>query len=125
MQIGVRTLAETVVSGRKYLNLVGERIRKHRKSRKLTQEQLAETIGDPFSAKILSRYENGETQMGINTYFEIAKALGVSPNDLAPQELVSHSTAIAAPKGYLDLDADSKHIVDTMVVMLLNKQKKQ
>ena len=118
-------MVETTVSNKKHLSIVGKQIRRHRKSRKLTQEQLAETVGGPFSAKVLSRYEHGETQMGVSTYFEIAKALGVSPNDLAPQELVSGSMAATTPKGYSDLDEDNKRIIDTMVSMLLKKQEKQ
>lgn len=118
-------MAEIVVTDRNYLNLVGDKIRNHRKLRKLTQEQFAETVGEPFSAKVLSRYENGKTEMGISTYFEIAKALGVSPNDLAPHELLPCSTAFEKPNRYSELDEDNKQIINTMIAMLLQKQRKQ
>lgn len=122
---GVKILAEIVANNANYLNLVGKQIKKYRKSLQLTQEQLAEAVGGSFSAKALSRYEKGETQMGIGTYFDLAKALDVSPNDLAPQELLGHSEMTEYPAGYLDLDTDNKQIVDMMVSMLLQKQRKQ
>lgn len=116
-------MAKNVIPVEQYIGDVGKQIRKQRKIRNLTQEQLAETVGGSFSAKNLSRNENGETQMGIITYFEIAKALGVSPNDLAPQELLSASMARAGPEDYYELDEDDRKIINTMIAMLLKNRK--
>lgn len=59
---------------------VGARIRMYRKSRQLTLQELAERIHK--SKSCLSKYENGEISMDIETLSEIASVLEVSLNQL-------------------------------------------
>lgn len=59
---------------------LGSKIQKLRKSRKLTQEQLAELVGiDP---KNISRIENGNNYPASETLTSIASALGVEIYEL-------------------------------------------
>ena len=55
--------------------LVGRRIREERKSRRLTQAQLASAAG--IDTSHLSRIENDRTQIGLNALQRIADALGL------------------------------------------------
>lgn len=59
---------------------VGTRIRMYRKSRKLTLQQLADAIHKSRSS--VSKYENGEISLDIETLAEIAEVLHVSINQL-------------------------------------------
>ncbi|MDO4329068.1 MAG: helix-turn-helix transcriptional regulator [Lachnospiraceae bacterium] len=59
---------------------VGTRIRKYRKSRGLTLQQLADQIHK--SRASVSKYETGEVSLDIETLFEIADVLQVSPGQL-------------------------------------------
>ena len=60
---------------------VGNLIRKQRELRKLTQFDLAALAG--VGEKTISRLELGKN-MKIQTFFTLAKALGVTPNDISP-----------------------------------------
>ena len=55
---------------------IGDAIQYYRKKRKITQKQLAETIG--CSMNSISRYENGKREPCGKTVQEIAHALSVS-----------------------------------------------
>ena len=65
---------------------VGSRIKMYRKSRKMTLQQLADAIHKSRSS--VSKYENGEISLDIETLAEIAEVLQVSINqitDFKPQ----------------------------------------
>jgi len=66
-----------------YLDLieVGNLIRKQRELHKLTQFELAALAG--IGEKTISRLELGKN-MKLMTFFTLADALGVSPNELSP-----------------------------------------
>ncbi|WP_282804465.1 helix-turn-helix domain-containing protein [Clostridium tetani] len=59
---------------------VGEKIKEIRKSKKLTQTQLAKQINK--SERMLQKYENGEVTPSFEVVEIIAEALGVEPYDL-------------------------------------------
>lgn len=59
---------------------VGGRIRMYRKDRGLTLQQLADLVHK--SRASISKYENGEITLDVETLYEIASALQVSPNQL-------------------------------------------
>lgn len=59
---------------------VGNRIRMYRKSRNMTLQELADQIHK--SRASMSKYETGEITLDIETLFEIAQVLQVSPNQL-------------------------------------------
>ena len=66
---------------------VGDLIRKCRENASMTQADLSEKAG--FGEKTLSRLEMGKSNMRIDTFFTLAAALGVTPNDIAPSRLTS------------------------------------
>ena len=61
----------------KYLNKLGKNIKDIRKSKKLSQEKLAELVGK--SRNYIGMIERGETNIPTITLLEIAKALNVHP----------------------------------------------
>lgn len=65
------------------LRSIGNRICFFRKNIGMTQAQLASLVDIDY--RTLSRYENGNSEMGVNLLFKIAAALHVSADDLAPE----------------------------------------
>lgn len=59
---------------------LGERIRTIRKSRKLSQNQLAEKVG--IEPSNISHIERAASKVGLSTLVGIANSLGVSVDDL-------------------------------------------
>ena len=59
---------------------IGGRIRMYRKARGMTLQQLADSIHK--SRASVSKYENGEITLDVETLFEIAQVLMVSPSQL-------------------------------------------
>lgn len=64
---------------------IGKRIRKYRKERGWTQEQLAEAIEK--TAKHVGNLENAKTQMSLECCIDISDALKISPNHLLVDNL--------------------------------------
>ncbi len=63
-----------------YNQSLGHKIRKVRELKNLTQDRVAEEIGMTSSG--YSRIERGEVRVSIERLEQIARALGVQPNDL-------------------------------------------
>lgn len=60
--------------------LLGQRIRKHRRMKKLTQEKASEAA--MLDAKYFGEIERGETTISIDRLVNIAKALGTTVREL-------------------------------------------
>lgn len=63
---------------------VGSKIRKYRKIKKLTQEELAEKIG--IKNNTISAYERGIIEVPHSKLLEVAKVLGIKYTHLLPIE---------------------------------------
>lgn len=74
---------------------VGQRIRLYRKAKNLTIETFAGMIHK--SKATISKYENGDISIDIETLFGIAQALDISVNQLIDYETVSHEGEAAEP----------------------------
>lgn len=59
---------------------IGQRIRKHRKAHRLSQEELADRIG--ISVTHMSHIETGNTKLSLPVLVDIANILGVHTDDL-------------------------------------------
>ncbi|HEY4716472.1 MAG TPA: helix-turn-helix transcriptional regulator [bacterium] len=71
-----------------FIQALGLNIRKFRKAKGLTQEQLAELAG--ISYKYLGEIERGETNPSIGTLLVIAQGLNVSLNHIIKFESEKH-----------------------------------
>lgn len=71
-----RPAKEVVLSNKK----IGERLRTIRRERGMTQSELAEAIGTHFTS--ISQIERGLRGLTIQQLVKLARALGVSPNEV-------------------------------------------
>ena len=79
---------------------IGQRIRKYRKAKGLSQEQLAEKIN--ISITHLSHIETGNTKLSLPVFVDLAKALEVQADDLLSDEVSGRSTALNELSTILD-----------------------
>ena len=84
--------------------LVGQKIRQIRKSRHLTQAELASRIG--VTQSDLSRMENGEYKVGLDTLFRILQVFELSMSNFfeepSPEAGPSEAHAADAPSAPFD-----------------------
>ena len=66
---------------RDIMEIMGPRIKEARKVAGLSQDQLAQLIGEA-SGRVISEWERGRSQPSANKSFTVARALNVSPNYL-------------------------------------------
>lgn len=88
----------------------------------MSQEELAQETCLNMSGVAVSKYENANQEMRVITFFEIAKALGVTPNDLCPPNLLCQTQQISAPKGYELLNEENRAFVGKMISALVMQQ---
>ena len=72
------------------LEAVGKRIKWIRERRDMTQSDLSQEMTGRMSPKAISRYERGERQMRLTTFFEFAE--GLLANSAAPLSEFSELT---------------------------------
>lgn len=65
--------------------MIGQRIRKHRKARGLSQEQLAEKVG--ISVPHMSHIETGNTKLSLPVLVDIAQTLEVRTDELLSENI--------------------------------------
>ena len=73
--------------------IIGEKIKEERKRAHMTQEQLAEEIGGACTNKVISRYEKGTVEMGVQTLIDVAEALEVPVDNLMPERVRVHAAS--------------------------------
>ena len=100
---------------------VGNLIRQWRENINMTQLELSERAG--LGEKTISRLEVGKSNMRIDTYFALADALGITPNDMAPVRFASLPMnccfADLASKFHL-LDEAKKRLIYDALLLLIN-----
>lgn len=79
---------------------IGQRIRKYRKARGLSQEQLSEKIG--ISVTHMSHIETGNTKLSLPVFVSLAEALDVQTDDFLHDEIGGRRIAISEIKDLLD-----------------------
>jgi len=101
---------------------VGEKIRRRREELKLSQDDLADMLGS--SRKMVSLYENGAREMGINTFIQYCDALSIPPEELFPERFQTHERASKAERiGALaaDLSDEDRDMLLRMALRLGKK----
>ena len=79
---------------------IGERVRKFRRAKGLSQEQLAEKVD--ISVTHISHIETGNTKLSLSVLLNIANALEVQANDLLNDEVSGRNTALTELSDILD-----------------------
>ena len=70
---------------------IGQRIRKYRKAKAMSQEDLAEKIG--ISVTHMSHIETGNTKLSLPVFVDIARILEVQTDDLLLDECTGRNIA--------------------------------
>lgn len=95
-----------------------------RKAAKLTQEQFAEEMGGSCSNKVISRYEKGEVEMGVQTLIDIAENLEVPVDSLMPERVQVHTEPEddEMSKLFSGLNAENKEMLLKMARMMAQNE---
>lgn len=104
---------------------VGNLIRIRRESIGMSQIDLSEKarIGE----KTISRLELGKSSMRIDTFFTLASALSVTPNDISPVRYTSFtpdSRFTEVESRYKLLDERKKQFFYNVIILLINELQK-
>ena len=107
---------------------LGERVRETRKRLGMTQAQLAEKAG--MANNTVSRIEGAQINLSAENLFDLADALGVTPNDLSPSRFRTNrdiTTTSVLSKKYSNLTEENRELfisaVQALVDGLLFRQK--
>lgn len=90
--------AEVVYKYPQDITEIGDSIRRLREKRGISQDELGMRLDMKSSS--VSRYERGEREMGITTFFQFMEALGAEPEDFFPKRLMKSKT-MSAKKSHL------------------------
>lgn len=113
-------MKERNLSDEQEQKLVGAEVRRLRESLGLSERELAEKLGERYSEEEIIRYESGAVPMGIETFFALSEALGVTPNDLSPDHLLERNPA---SNGYRELNARNRETVDRVIEAVVSLQR--
>lgn len=93
---------------------IGQKIRKYRKAKGLSQEELAEKIG--ISVTHMSHIETGNTKLSLPVFIDLANVLEVQADDLISEEPNGKVTAINELQSILDRCSakEARIIADTV-----------
>ena len=103
---------------------LGNRITEIRAEKGMKQKDVSEKLRFYLSDIAISQYENGRQEMKVVTFIEIARALGVTPNDLCEAFPNGNPLESDSPNGYDHLNKENKAMIDKIVSALLFQQKK-
>jgi len=125
----------SVTARRSQIIVVGQKIRQIRKSRRLTQADLAGRIG--VTQSDLSRMENGEYKVGLDTLFRILQVFELSmsrffeeaapetePEEAAPSDVATETQQILADLEELD-DDSRRDVRDFIAFKKIQQQNRQ
>ena len=101
---------------------LGNIIRRIREFNGMSRESLAQGIGGGCTPEMVSLYEEGALPMETDTFFALVKALGVTPNDLAPPSMRESAPCLF---GYGKLNESHRKLVDGVVKSFLQSESKQ
>ncbi len=71
---------------KRYVRLVGEKLRRLRTDRGMSLQQVCDRSGDSFVVSTLSAYERGKRSLSLERVLELAEIYGVSPTALIEVE---------------------------------------
>ena len=102
---------------------IGQKIRKYRKAKGLSQEELAEQVN--ISVTHLSHIETGNTKLSLPVLVAISKALEVQTDDLLSDGISGRNAAIDELSGVLDACSTQqiRIITDTIKALKISLDK--
>ena len=100
--------------------LVGAKLRSLREQTGMTPEELAARMGDPYTAELVTQYEEGSVPMEISPFFAMIGALNANINELDPAWL---KAKLSVENGYAYLSGNNRMAADKFIGYLLAGQK--
>lgn len=100
---------------------LGMRLKQVRESRGMSQRELAEAVGNHCTDKNISQYESGSRPMDADMFFSLVEALHVTPNELAPENLLRNASS--GMGNYAKLDGENQWMIDQFIGVILDKQR--
>lgn len=104
-----------------YLKLLGAEIKRVRESRFMTRDQVLSRMENPCTKAELREYEDGNQCMDVEVFFDLTRALCVTPNDLAPKGVMERSAS--ALGDYSRLNNRNKRITNDLITTFLKMQR--
>ena len=98
----------------------GQKIRRFRDERGLSQLQLAELMGTKYTRKAVSSFETGSDHMRIGALFAVCDIFGVSPEEPGPERLLSEQNEFLAE--YRSLNLKNRETLKSFLGYLKNQQ---
>jgi transcriptional regulator with XRE-family HTH domain len=75
-------MGENDVKARRYVELVGEKLRRLRQDRALSLQEVCDRSGGSFVVSTLSAYERGKRSLSLERLLELAEIYGLAPTSL-------------------------------------------
>lgn len=102
--------------------IIGERIKKARKEKDMTQEKLAEQIG--VSIAFLSRIERGNSQVNLKRLSQICRILGLTEGDVLNGSTSDSSSYLNAEFAQLleNCSAEQQKLIYEIAKVIIEKQ---
>ena len=100
---------------------IGDRIRKVRESKGMTRGELAALMGGDCTEETVRQYEDGAVRMDVDTLFSVTRALGITPNDIAPGDAMA--SAASGLGDYARLSGKNRRMIDQMIGIFLRDQR--
>lgn len=114
-------MAEKSPQDERHMIEVGERIRKARLPLGWTQKQLGDRTNDPHIARMLTLFENGGDHMRMLQFFKITKAVGLTPNDVAPSDMFAPGESII--DDFLEMSIEHQDMIRRLIKSLKDADK--
>ena len=103
--------------------LIAAELRRRREAAGITQEQLAEKMGEPYTVETISQYEDGsQIPMETWTVFAMVEALDADLSEISPKSLLARR---CSESGYADLNEETRQIIDGVIGAILKGQRPQ
>ena len=100
--------------------LVGAKLRSLREQAGMTPEEMAASMGDTYTAELITQYEEGSVPMEISPFFAMIGALNANINELDPAWL---KAKLSVENGYAYLSGNNRMAADKFISYLLAGQK--
>ena len=110
-------------SNQTYFKLLGAEIRRVRESRSMTRDEVISRMENPCTKVELKEYEDGNQCMDVEVFFDLTRALCVTPNDLAPKGVMERSAS--ALGDYSRLNNRNKRVTNDLITTFLKQQREE
>ena len=105
--------------------IFGKILRDARKTKKMTQEELAERLG--ISLKYISRIENGNNGVKTQTLIRYMNILGITPNTIYASFITNEEAAknVEISEKIVNLSDEKKDFINAIIDLLENLEEKE